>query len=204
MGDVDKGHLMDLAMRLFAELGYDGTSAQLIADAAGIPAGRLVELVGNKSQLYQAVVARSQEAEEHAVEAALDAFVPTRQGVIDLIDALLDFYADHPQFLTLWLHRWAGDAADMPGPEAYIRRLSQQLADAMKDVVEPDIDLDHLVWTLVWCIFGFLTSGVQPAASAAHPGYRTPHDPRSLISFRSYLHALITRLTKPPAGATAL
>ncbi|GAA0956502.1 TetR/AcrR family transcriptional regulator [Actinocorallia libanotica] len=204
MEDSETDHLIDLAMRLFAELGYDGTSTRLIADAAGIPVERLVELVGDKPRLYQEVVARTMKAEQSAVDVALAAFVPTRQGVIALFDALLDFYATHPQYLTLWMHRWMGDAADVPGQEEYIRRLSQQLADAIRDVVEPDVDIGHLVWTITWCIFGFLTSANQPTAPEVHPGYRTPYEPQTLIGFRAYLHALLTHLTRPSAGATAL
>ncbi|WP_157963861.1 TetR/AcrR family transcriptional regulator [Actinocorallia populi] len=204
MGDLETDHLLDLAMRLFADLGYDGTSTRLIADAAGIPVERVVELAGDKPQLYQAVVARTLEAEQRAVDEALGVFVPTRQGVIDLFDAMLDFYSAHPRFLTLWMHRWMGDAADVSGQEAYIRRLTRQLADAIREVVQPDVDAGHLVWTITWCTFGFLTSGNQPSAPEADPGYRTPHDPQTLTGFRSYLHALITHLTRPPAGATAL
>jgi NAD(P)H-flavin reductase/truncated hemoglobin YjbI len=116
MEETEAERLMDLAMRLFAELGYDGTSTRLIADAAGIPVDRVVGLVGDKPTLYQAVMRRTMEEEKEAIEAALSAFTPTREGVIALIDSLLDFYVGHQQFLTLWLHRWVGTPPTCPGP----------------------------------------------------------------------------------------
>lgn len=205
MGDTETRRLVEVATRLFAELGFDGTSTRLIAEAAGIDVDELVERVGDKAELYRTVMAHAYEAEHAALRSALADFTPTLQGLFDLADAYLDFYVANPEILSLWMHRWLGDAVDVERlEEDYSWPLSAMVVDVVRDLVPPDVDADYVIWTIVWSVYGFLSGGVRPTAtpppapSARGVGRgRGRPDPAELGRFRAHLRTLIRRMTAP-------
>lgn len=204
-GDLGEEQIIEIATRLFAELGFDGTSTDMIATATGLDTAALVERTGGKQELYLTVIDRISRAEWAALESALASFTPTTQGLIELTDAYLDFHAANPQVLWVWEHRWMGDAAGTaPMEETHRRPMLTMVADAIRDAVPADVDTDSLIWTIVWCIAGFLSSGIL----RSHPGARSRRaafqpdryggvDPAELAAFRSYLHVLIRRMSAP-------
>ncbi|MQY04082.1 hypothetical protein ACRB68_21310 [Actinomadura sp. RB68] len=198
--------LLETATRIFAELGYDATPTQLIADAAGTSTTGLLERFGSKSQLYREVMHRADQAEQQAIETAMASFTHDRQGILMLADAYLDFYVAHPLYLALWMHRWLGDAADVPNmEELYTQPLSAMVTDALTGLVPDDVDAPFLVWTGVWCVYGFLSGGL------VHPGTRRPQrqnalgsaDPEAVESFRAHLHTLLDRMLAPRGAPPA-
>jgi len=198
MEGSEEDRFIEVATRLFAELGFDGTPLRLIADAAGVDVETLVEQAGDKSRLYRKVMLRAHELEQDAMTEAVASFTPTRRGVISLVDAYLDFHVEHPQVLTLWMHRWIGDAADMPGPEGHVRALSTLMATTAKKVAAPGVDAEYLVWTIVWCVFGYLSGGIQHPGPSSYHARGEPLSPQALAGFRAHLHTLITRMTVAP------
>jgi AcrR family transcriptional regulator len=201
--DPEADRLVGVAARLFAELGFDGTSMRLIADAAGVDVEWLTTRAGGKHQLYAEVMLRAHRAEREVLDAAVAAFTPAREGLIELADAYLDFYAAHPQILALWLHRWMGDAADVPDLEdLYSRPLSALLLNAVRDLIPADIDAEHLLWTVVWCVYGFLAGGMRYVDPHRRQGRRgRPPSTEELEDFRAYLHAMIIHMTTPVSGS---
>ncbi|GAA0949049.1 TetR/AcrR family transcriptional regulator [Actinocorallia libanotica] len=200
MEDAERERIIAVAIRLFADLGFDGTPWRLIADTSGIGVEELTERFGSKAILYREVMLRIQAAEREALEAATATFTPTRQGVIDLVDAYLDFHVDHPEIISLWLQRWMGDAADIPDMEEQVRSLSAMMAAAVQDVAVPDIDPEYLIWTIVWCVHGFLSGGIQHPGPHRYHARGEPLGMEALQRFRAHLHALITRITVPQGG----
>ncbi|WP_131740588.1 TetR/AcrR family transcriptional regulator [Actinomadura roseirufa] len=205
MSDPRADGLVETATRLFAQLGYDGTSVQMIAEAAGVSPAVLREAAGTKAELYLAVMRHADDLEQRAVRAAITSFTPEIQGVIALAEAFLDFHASHPDVLALWMQRWMGDAADVPGlEELYTRPLSALVTDRVRQVVPDDVDADHLTWTVVWCVFGFLSGGITYTGDATAPvvrpvrgqGVGAPR-PGDLARFRQHLRTLLFHMLTP-------
>ncbi|MFG1942194.1 TetR/AcrR family transcriptional regulator [Nonomuraea sp. NPDC048826] len=195
-GETDR--LVGVATRLFAELGYDWTSMRMIAEAAGVEVEQLTRLVGDKTELYQEVMVRAINAERTAMEPALRSATPGVQGAIDLVDAYLDFNVAHPEYLALWLHRWTGDAADTPDLEdLYSRPLASEVAEFVRDIMPGDVNCHHLVWSIVWCVYGFLSGGMRHVSPDWPQRRGEEPDPEVLEAFRAYLHTLIRRMTMP-------
>ncbi|WP_106396392.1 TetR/AcrR family transcriptional regulator [Actinocorallia populi] len=197
MGDAERERIVDVATRLFAELGFDGTPWRLIADTTGVETGTLTGLFGDKASLYREVMLGVHQAERDALVEAAASFTPTRQGVIDLVDAYLDFHVEHPQVVALWLQRWIGDAADIPDLEERVRSLSVMMASAVQEVTAPDIDAEYMIWTIVWCVHGFLSGGIQHPGPHRYHARGEPLSPQALRRFRAHLHALIVHITAP-------
>lgn len=208
-GETEKRRVRGVATRLFAELGFDGTSVELIAQAAGVDAESMIARMGDKAELYRQVMLEAHRVEREAMEAAVARFTPSTQGVIELVDAYLDFNLDHPYVMALWMHRWMGDAMDVGGlEELYARPLITMVTGVADEVLAEDVDVDHLTWTVIWCVYGFLTGGMQytgpgPATGTGRRPSLPTADSEALRRFRRYLHTLIRRMSAPRTGQGA-
>lgn len=187
--------IIEAATRLFAELGYDGTSTRMIADAAGLNIATVAYHAGGKRDLYLAVMERAHEAERAVLEEALAAFTPDPDGVRALVDRYLDFCLGRPEVPALWMHRWLSDAADIADLESrYVKPLISLAREAVEDAVGPDVDAEYAVMTIIWATHGFCRGGVLDAG-----GRRTgPGSPEEIRRFRAHLRLLAARLMDLP------
>ncbi|WP_030169261.1 TetR/AcrR family transcriptional regulator [Spirillospora albida] len=180
--------IIPAATRLFAALGYDGTSTRMIADAAGLNISTVNYHAGGKRELYLAVMERAHQAERAVLEEALAAMTPDAAGVLGIVDRYVDFCAAHPEIPALWMHRWLSDAADVADLEArYVRPLLDMVVQAVRKVVADDVDVDYLAWTVVWCTHGFGQGGILDADG----NRRGLGDPGALARFRTHLRRLV-------------
>jgi AcrR family transcriptional regulator len=201
MMDMEQERLVETATRIFAELGYDGASLQMIADATGYDIRSVHQVAGTKADLYREVMQRVHAAEDEAMQDAVARFTPDRQGIKLLADAFLDFYDAHPQALALWQHGWMGDAADVSGMDVlYVQPRSAQIADKIRDRVPPDVDPDYLVWSVMWCVYGFLNTGAVHASGETPRRHAPSSAPRhtDIRGFHAFLHTMIDRLFASP------
>lgn len=203
--DEELEKVLEAATRVFAGLGYDGTSLGLVAEAAGVGVEEVRRKAGGKADLYRAVMLRAHEVERAAMAEAVGRLSPDRrldrEGFAALLDAYLDFSFAHPHLVSLRSHRWLGDAADVREiEESYARPRLLWTTTALRDRAAPGLDLDYIVWTLPWLVSGFLTNGVMRSAER-HEGEEagTHLTPRDQVDFRRYLHALFDRLLSFPA-----
>ncbi|GLW61968.1 TetR family transcriptional regulator [Actinomadura rubrobrunea] len=187
--------ILEAAARLFAALGYDGTSTRLIAEAAGLNVATVAYHVGGKRDLYLAVMERAHRAERAALERALADFTPDAAGVHRLVDRYLDFCVERPEIPALWMHRWLSDAADIAHLESrYVRPLLDEIGERVRGAVGDDVDVDFAVATVIWCTHGFGTGGVLDAEGRR----RGLDDPRAVARFRAHLHRLVAAMLRLP------
>ena len=144
--------LLDVAEELFADRGFDNTSIEDIAQAAGVTRPVVYERLGNKEAAYVAVVGRVREQlEEQMTSAALSADDP-REQLRRGGDAFFTYLEQEPR-------RWRilyGSSMPVVGD------LGQRLTDARFSTVDRIIDLlrlhvDRPEETLA--AFGHLISG---------------------------------------------
>jgi AcrR family transcriptional regulator len=189
--DTVRERIIGTATRLFASLGYDGTSAQMIADATGLDVATITDLMGDKRDIYVAVIEHAYMAKRAMYDSAFAKFTPDRAGIHLLADHLLDFSVEHPEVAELWIHRWLGDAADVTGLEAlYLKPILDRLTDVTRSAVGTDVDITVAWWIVIWSVRGFVVGGLldregQPVR---------PSNPELLREFRSHLHQLVDRM----------
>ncbi|MBN6058161.1 TetR/AcrR family transcriptional regulator [Nonomuraea sp. RK-328] len=196
--------ILQVATKLFAGLGYDGTSTRQIAEAVGLNVATVHYHVGSKRELYLAVMERANEAHRVVLEEAVQELVaaPPADKVAalhHLIERYIDFCVQCPEHPALWTHRWLSDASDVTGLEpAYVQPLAQLVIDTITSMldVDPEADVPYTVNTLVWCIHSFVLSGVLDKSGAR----RGPDDPRALRRFRSHMHHMLHRTLGLPGS----
>lgn len=203
-GGSERERIIQVATRLFADLGFDGTTGAMIASAAGVDTAALLDLTGGTLDLYHEVMRRAHTLEQAMLEDAVESLRMTAGGLRDFADAYLDFHLSHPHVARLWLHRWVGDAAGSADLESkYERPLTDMVADAVRPMVPSDVDIDYMLWTVAWATTGFVTYGVPNHDDQPTPWRGTtacPHGHRDTLAlpevarFRSHLHLLIDRV----------
>ncbi|TDC85891.1 TetR family transcriptional regulator [Actinomadura sp. 7K507] len=192
--DTASERILGAATRLFAALGYDGTSTRMIAEAAGLNVATVAYHAGGKRDLYLAVIERAHLAERALLEDGV-AQVGDAESLLTLVDRYVDFCAENPEVPALWMHRWLSDAADVADlEERFVRPLVDLVAEAARKVVSADVDIEYVVWTVVWCTHGFGSGGVLGADGRR----RGLDDPRELDRFRAHMRRLVSTLIGLP------
>ncbi|MFC4907648.1 TetR/AcrR family transcriptional regulator [Actinomadura gamaensis] len=188
---ASREQIRETAARLFADLGYDAVDLKLIADAAGLPAAELVELVGDKTSLYLDVFTWLHQLQQRDLAGALQDFTPDTAGIQGISDAFLDYCLNHPAFVGMWMHRWQGDAADLDVETPFAKPILAAMYEVMAPAVQPGVDLEVAIWNMIWSVHGFVQVGLIDREGHVHG----TADPATVARFRAYLHDLIARFT---------
>ncbi|MEU8797398.1 TetR family transcriptional regulator [Spirillospora sp. NPDC048819] len=198
--DAAPERILDAATRLFAALGYDGTSTRMIAEAAGLNVATVAYHVGGKRDLYLAVMERAHEVERAVLEDAVAQIGTEPEELLEVVDRYIDFCVEHPEVPALWMHRWLSDAADVAHLEVqFVRPLLDMVASAARKVVPDNVDVEYVVWTVVWCTHGFGSGGTMDADGLRHG----LEDPREVARFRAHLRRLVSNAIGLPSGRNA-
>ncbi|MEV4073822.1 TetR/AcrR family transcriptional regulator [Nonomuraea fuscirosea] len=203
--------ILRVATRLYSALGYDNTSVEQIADAAGVDPADVNAFFAGKQQLYLEVMEQVRELVMTALRARTDelAVAPPEgrgEALHRFIDAYIDMCVAHPEIPALWMHRWLSDASDISEVEARdAQPLTRFIVNSVTRLAEPvRADPLHLTYTMIWCVHGFVLSGVLDGR-----GIRIGIDDSAQLGrFRAHMHQLFGRaLGLPPlsgevSGAT--
>ncbi|MEU0481174.1 TetR/AcrR family transcriptional regulator [Streptosporangium sp. NPDC006013] len=195
--------VIDIAARLFAAFGYDGTSLHDIAEASGEDMTWLQQRFGDKRELYLTVVDHGSRMERGIVTDVLSALPAAdpeeaRAVVYRLATRFLEFFLANPQVPSLWAHRWLGDAADIPELEAtYKDPVIHLVCDALRPAAEAGliddrVNLEQTVQTLIWSVYGFMHGEIN---TDGHGSAST--DPQARQAFLAHLQQLVDRMLTP-------
>jgi TetR/AcrR family transcriptional repressor of nem operon len=89
--EFDRDQVLDLATDVFWERGYEATSIGDLVEALGIGRQSLYDTFGDKHALYLAALDRYRERHGGLVCDALDAALPLRRAMRNLLEGLIDF-----------------------------------------------------------------------------------------------------------------
>ena len=124
--------VLDAALKLFLESGYDGTSMQAVADEAGVTKPVVYACFNSKDELFRSLLAREEErivGEIQGAFAAADLSDP-ETTLIDGFTGFLRAVGDYPEvYRLIFLGEGGGNAAVahriQRGREEQVRRLSE-------------------------------------------------------------------------------
>jgi AcrR family transcriptional regulator len=189
-GAAESARIRDAATRLFAGLGYDGTTTDMIADTAGVPREAVLE-AGGRRELYRRILEHYCQEQCAILDGIAARFTEDDDRMAIVLEHLMDFYLEHRDLVAIWRQRRMLDAADMDD----IERLYQEpihrkvLAVLGPDIVQsPPFQLISVV--VAWCLLGFTTGGApRPDGTLLDP-----EDPQARALFRAYMLELLDKL----------
>jgi AcrR family transcriptional regulator len=96
--------ILDTAAQVFAEVGFDAASTNMIAARAGIPIGSVYQFFPNKEAIAQALADRFVQRlrETQAIFGPEIEYLPLGELIDHVIDPLVAFHVAHPGFQALF------------------------------------------------------------------------------------------------------
>jgi len=166
--------ILDAALALFAEVGYEAASTNRIAARAGISPGSLYQFFANKEAIAEALAARLSERMAQAHAAAFDGADVADLPLDDLLDRILDpiiaFNLANPGAKALLTGPDAPAhlaAATRPLQEALLGRVAAVIGARVPALSRADRDRAALVAVqVVRAMTGAITAADEPERSA--------------------------------------
>lgn len=188
MQDADgelRNHILDSAQSLFGQLGYDGTTLEMIAQSAGVPTSVVKEHFGDRRSVYEDVFRRTQEPMDALLGLlSEESGLPIEVRVERHLNRFIDYVGGNPDLSAMWQQRRMGDAADLHEiEERYALPQFKRLAQASAEVFREDVDLALMLWTLIWTIDAFFNN--LPGGVGAE------RSPEAVARLRRHLFSLL-------------
>ena len=134
--EVYRQHVLEAAVRVFAERGFEATKVQDIAQEADLSLGTIYSVFPGKQELYEAILAEHGQALLALVQAVHERKAPARDTLDALIDVYIDYFVGHPDFLRMHLRSgasWAlGPVLGTEQQRAYWQRIHALQADIFR------------------------------------------------------------------------
>jgi TetR/AcrR family transcriptional regulator len=160
-GEARRRRLMEEAIRLFGKKGYQGTSLDAVAKAAGIRKQTLLYYFPTKEALLEACVMETSQRVARALSEALEAETSTSRKAETVIHTVFELAGEWPEF-----PQFVREASRL-GPEVIARfaavleplrlRALAFLANGMKDGQIRRQDPALLLFTLYTAVIGSIT-----------------------------------------------
>ncbi len=93
--------IIDIALKVFVEQGYDRTGIPAIADAAGYNKRTIYLYFKNKKEIFLAVVLRCMQLLKESLETAAELVPGDRAGMKEFAWAFFCFSEDYPEYMDL-------------------------------------------------------------------------------------------------------
>lgn len=175
--DVTRAHIVDTALRLFRERGYEGTTMRAIAEEAGVSVGNAYYYFRSKDQLVQAYYGQITDA---YAERARDVFARERDfeaRLAGVMAELLEVIAPYQPFAGA-LFRSAADPASPLSPfspesepaRATSTAMYRELVDGSDAKMSRELreELPHLLWLYHMGVVLFWVHDRSPGLRRTH------------------------------------
>lgn len=196
-GDATRRQILDVAERVFADIGYAAARLDHVAELVGIRRPSIIYYFPGKQQLYDEV--------EADIFASMHSFVLNRtEGVNDpmerllaLLDAWLDFLVSRPTAARIIQRLIADSAAVGDNPV----RFSETALQDIEDVVAAGVASGQFHPVSAMVLLNTVAGGSLHYVCNAHQLGPTrsydPADPAQLAQFRSMIHRLARAAVAP-------
>jgi AcrR family transcriptional regulator len=193
--------ILSVALRLFSELGYDGTTLRMIADAAGTEPAAVRAAFGGKKELYLRLISQSVRDQAVGLEELEPRLTPDADGIDLLIDHYFEYGLEHPGFSGIWMHRRLADAVDLT-EEVQLNYRTPVVAEIREIIIrafKPGVDSEFAMWMFIWSIDCFLSGGMISASGERY----SPGSLKIRRRFLENIHGLIAMVALPgrPSGS---
>ncbi len=184
-----KAELLDTAMRLFAEKGYDNVSVRSVAREAGVASGLAYHYFDSKQRLFDAAIGHYAERCSEGMRAALD------DGALSLdekIEGAIAAATEHAAFPH-------GSRLHAEGNGTLHDRLSLGICEAVRPRMQAALELDAARRGAPAGDAGLLASMMVHACVGLASGPGMP-DAAAADAARRYLGALVAEYRRGPSG----
>lgn len=184
-----KAELLDTAMRLFAEKGYDNVSVRSVAREAGVAPGLAYHYFDSKQRLFDAAIAHYAEECSEGMRAVLD---DRGLSLDEKLEGAIAVATDHSAFPH-------ADSLHAESSGTLHDRLSLGICEAVRPRMQAALELDAARRGAPAGDAGLLASMMVHACVGLASGPGMP-DAAAADAARRYLGALVAEYRRGPSG----
>lgn len=173
--DRQRNEILDVGLEAFAANGFEGASMNEIAEVSGFSVGHIYNVVGNKDELFEAVVSRELGGLFDRIDEVFESTSDksASECINALIDASLVFFDSHQLFFQVYLNETDGvriSSTHLPSKlldkrhQASDKRIHGLFARAIEEESVADLSPEDLATAFDELMKGFI-------ARWAHKGY---------------------------------
>ncbi len=186
-----RDRIVEAALTVFANRGFDGATTREIAKEAGVSSGLIHHHFKDKESLWHLVGTRISEEFVAAITAATDpALTGTAEGLRQMMEAYMHYWREHPRTLRFQLWRVLGaPKAERKARSEHLNNLFVPSVKAAQDAghIRGDVPAGLLMVTMGGLIQYFLHSDIETNDALAVTGAA----PLDLDTTLDYLWSLI-------------
>jgi AcrR family transcriptional regulator len=153
--------ILDVAEASLGQRGYHGTRLHEIAERVGIQKASLFHYFPSKDDLYRAVLDASMVETEQAIRGVLEAEIPPREKLRQLVASYVEMVATHPARTKILLRQSLGEVPNGYRPadaERLLRLLVSFIVDGQRAGMFAPMDPLGLLLSIVGMVAFFFTS----------------------------------------------
>lgn len=136
--------IIDIALDVFVERGYEGTNIPAIADAAGYNKRTIYLYFQNKREIFLAVALQCMQLLKESLETAAELVAEDRAGLKEFAWAFFCFAEDYPEYMDLIMiyesRYFVYHEADKPQDYGQRHVACQAVSDQIADMAEAAIE----------------------------------------------------------------
>jgi AcrR family transcriptional regulator len=156
--------ILDVATRVFAEVGFANTDVQVIADQAGVGKGTVYRYFGNKAELFLAVADAGMKRLESRVFQAIEEATSVGEIARKAASAYGRFYQQHPELVEILIQERAAFRGSIPATHLVYREKNRGVfEDVLRRGIESgevrDVDVHAAIDALGNVLYGTVVCG---------------------------------------------
>lgn len=167
--------ILQVSVRLFADLGFEGVAMRQVAAESGVTLPTIYHFFKNKQELFNAVETELYSAHTQSLLTALHADAPPERRLRDFLSRLMSSFEKHPAYFKI-LHRNLVDGR--PANQEFLKESLQSVFEELKFLLNqysPGSGNGVVPVMIFSSIVGYET--MRPAIEALK-GYRYSNVPR--------------------------
>ena len=178
--DMRRQQLVEVSLSLFAERGFNATTMDDIAEAAGVTKPLLYQHFASKRALYLERVDSVAQTMLDAIGKAVAAAVGPRQQVESGFAAYFHVVVTHADAFQLL---FGSDVPNDPELSRAMRQVEKSIAEAIDLLIDAGLDEDHRR-LLAYAVVGMAEGASRHFLAARHPSGADPHEAEARVLAR--------------------
>jgi AcrR family transcriptional regulator len=170
--DRRRRQLLDVALELFADRGFNATTMDEIAEGAGVTKPLLYQHFESKRALYLELVDSVARTMREAIEKAVAAAVGPRQQVEGGFAAYFHLVVTHADAFRLL---FGSDVPNDPELSSALRLVEDSVAEYIDVLIDAGLEEDHRR-LLAYAVVGMAEGASRHFLAARDPGAGVPHE----------------------------
>ncbi len=155
--------ILDEAVRLFAENGFQGTSVQAVAAAVGVKNSSLLYYFGSKEQLHEEVLADSLDHWKNELPRVISESTTSRDRFASLVEEVVKFFAADQNRAGLFVREMLDRPKEIGAHiRVHLGPWIQLIADYINmgkqsGIIRSNVDADYYLFQIILIVAGTVT-----------------------------------------------